>query len=247
MELWKKIVDEEGEDVLNLVLMVYANFYLAELDVVELCARWIPKRQDIEEKFLLVEHAYDEMRHAKFFKGGIKRLGLNFEDIDLQKYQLDDRSARFNKLLSSDDELAVLVGLNLYAEGTHATQEMIDLYANKPEYFPVFSKTIPDEERHVNFGRIVLMRRITESPDARRRAQHYSEEWMRHMQQYLWTDVSDAINIGIHLGYLSPDYRMRVARRFQDVMTSVGLTVNWPATGPLSALRNEAAPAAQGV
>jgi 1,2-phenylacetyl-CoA epoxidase catalytic subunit len=236
MELWEKVVAEEGRDVLDMILMIYVNLYYSELDVVDLCARWIPQREQTDEKFMLVEHAWDEVKHAKFFKGGVKTLGLNWDELNHDKYLLKDRAARFQKLFTTDDELAVLVGLNLYAEGVHATEEMIELYERKPAYFPVFSKTIPDEERHVNFGKTVLMRRIESSKEAKKRAQQYCDEWMHHMEDYLWGDIARPIDVGIQLGYLSQDYRKRVASRFEDVMTSVGLTVQWPADSKLALL-----------
>ncbi|MFZ1010699.1 MAG: hypothetical protein WAN65_27920 [Candidatus Sulfotelmatobacter sp.] len=234
MELWRQIVEEEGQEVLDLILTIYVNMYHAELDVVDLCARWIPLRSETDEKFMLTEHAWDEVRHAKFFKGAIKYLGLHWEELDMNKYLLPDREARFKRMMTGEDELNVLVGLNMYAEGVHATEEMIQLYAHKPKYFPVFSKTIPDEERHVNFGRIVLRRRVESGDAAREKAQTDCDYWMQHMEGYLWGDISRAIDVGIRLGYLDKDYRIKICKRFYDVMTSVGLTVNWPSTGHLA-------------
>jgi hypothetical protein len=237
MELWKKIVDDHGQEILDLILVLLVNFYYAELDIIDVCGRWIPRRSVLDEKFMLVEHAADEMRHAQYFKQAVEALGLKWEELDRDKYYLPDQSTRFSKLLTSEDEIEVLVGLNLYSEGVLAMEELAQLHHNKPEYFPKFGEILTDEGRHLKYGITVARRRFKDDEEARAKAQRYCDEMGQHLQQYLWDDINDAINLGIHLGYLDEDYRMKAVKRFENVMSAVNLSVNWPATGPLSAPR----------
>lgn len=241
MELWKKIVDDEGQEILDLILTLLVNFYYAELDIIDVCGRGIPRRSVLDEKLMLVEHAWDEMRHAQHFKNGVEALGLKWDELDKNKYYLPDQSTRFSKLLNSDDEIEVLVGLNLYSEGVLAMEELAQLHHNKPEYFPKFGEILTEEGRHLKFGITVARRRFKESEEARAKAQAYCDQFVHHLQQYLWEDINDAINLGIHLKYLDPDYRMKAVKRFENVMSAVNLSVNWPATGPLSEARLAAA------
>jgi 1,2-phenylacetyl-CoA epoxidase catalytic subunit len=240
MELWKKIVEEDGEDILNLILMLHVNFYQAELDIIDVCARWIPRRSVLDEKFMLVTHASDEVRHAQYFKDGVEALGLKWDELDLKQLHLGEQSERFSKLLTSDDEIEVLVGLNLYAEGVLAMEELAQLHHNKPLYFPRFGEILADEGRHLKYGITVARRRFQDNEGARQQAQKCCDEFARHLQDYLWKEIDQAINLGTHLGYLDKDYRFKVARRFENVMSAVGLSVAWPADGPLSELRRAA-------
>lgn len=237
METWEKIVADDGEEILNLILMLHINFYYAELDIIDVCAKWVLRRSVPDEKFMLIEHAADEIRHSQHFKDGIEALGLKWDELPMEKFQLEDRSERFGRLLTSEDEIEVLVGLNLYAEGVLAMEELVQLHRNKPEYFPRFGEILTDEGRHLKYGLIVAKRRLQDNPEAREKAQHYCDEFLGHMEQYLWSDITDAIDLGAKVGYLDGDYRMKCARRFENVMSAIGLTVNWPAEGPLAAMR----------
>ena len=86
MKLWEKIVKEEGQQMLDLIVMVYVNFYYAELEIIEVCEKWIPRRTNLEEKFMLLDHAADEIRHSSYFKQGVEYLGLNWDDLPHEKY-----------------------------------------------------------------------------------------------------------------------------------------------------------------
>lgn len=223
MKIWEKIVNDAGLDVLDAILTVYVNFYYAELEIVGLCAKWIPRRNIIEEKFMLVEHASDEVKHSRLFKKGVENLGLVWDELDHGKYRLKDVNSRFGQLAQSNDEMDVLIGLNLYAEGVLAMEELVQLYHNKPDFFAVFKDIIPDEAKHLKFGLTVAKRLLAESPENFNKAQKLCDFYADHIRQYLWTEISPKIDEGIKYGYLSEDYRKKSLVRFGNVMSSVGL------------------------
>lgn len=230
MKPWELIIREEGRETLDAILVVYVNFYYAELEIIDLCGRWIPHRNDLKEKFMLVEHAADEMRHAQLFKKGVEDLGLDWNDLDHSKYRLTDVNSRFAELAKSDNEIDVLIGLNLYGEGVLAMEELTQLYRCKPQFFNCFGKIIPDEVKHLKFGLAVTKRILKEYDKMREYAQRLCDFYAGHVKQYLWQEISSKIDRGIQFGYLDKDYRKQVMRRFENVMSSAGLKVTWPSS-----------------
>ncbi|MFD0391944.1 hypothetical protein ACFQ3Z_01125 [Streptomyces nogalater] len=63
-----EIIEKHGKNAWDLVLTVYVNFYYSELEIIDLCARWIPRRDDLREKQYLLHHASDEIVHARLFR-----------------------------------------------------------------------------------------------------------------------------------------------------------------------------------
>lgn len=226
MKLYEQILKEHGQECLDLILLVYLNFYFSEIEIIDLCAKWIPRRNILQEKFWLVYHASDEVRHSEQFKNGVEFLGLNWDELDFSKYRLPDISGRFGKLEESNDELEILVGLNLYAEGVLAMEELIQLSHNASQYFPAFQQILKEEGTHLGFGKEVLNRLIKESPENKKRAQSHCDWYRKHMKQYLWKDISEHIDRAIKFGLVNKNYREKTALRFNTVMSSVGLDVN---------------------
>jgi len=65
---------EYGKATLDLILVVMVNFHYSEIEIMDLCGKWIPRRTNLIEKGYLVKHANDELRHAKLFRQGVERL-----------------------------------------------------------------------------------------------------------------------------------------------------------------------------
>jgi 1,2-phenylacetyl-CoA epoxidase catalytic subunit len=223
--LAQEIVNKYGPHGLDIVLTVYVNFYESELEIMNLCAKWVPLRRDLREKGYLLKHASDEVVHAQLFREGIERLGIAWNELNPDNYRVPDISERFRKLHQSDDELEVLLGLNLYAEGVLALEEIEQLARMKPEYFHEFSRILRDEKTHVAFGATVAKRLIGESETNRKRAQEHCDWYQDHMERYLRDDLADALAWGVHNGFITDDYVARTRARFRDVMSGLGLRV----------------------
>lgn len=228
MKPYESIVEERGQAFLDAMLIIYTNFYYSELQIIDLCGRWIPRRTDLKEKSFLIRHASDEIRHAAMFRRGIEGLGLEFTDEMIEQYQVGDIGERFERLHSSDDELEVLVGLNLYAEGVLAMEELVELGEFATEYFPDFPKIAREEMVHLGFGRAVLERMFGENEKEKERAQIMCDEFAEHLVGYLRDDLGPIIDQGVEWKCVSPRYRENAIERFESVMTSVGLEVRWP-------------------
>lgn len=215
------IIDKYGRAAWDLIVTVYVNFYYSELEIIRLCERWLPRRTDLREKSYLLHQASDEIRHAGLFKEGLERLGMPWDGFDHASYQIDDIDDRFQKLHKSDDELEVLIGLNLYAEGVLAMEELYQLGRNKPEYFYNFSKIEQEERRHHAYGVTVAKRRLAESEDNRRRAKEYCKWYQEHLDNYLGGQLSETINWGIKAGFVDSDYIPRTRERFRKTMSEL--------------------------
>lgn len=219
----EEIIELYGQDAWDLILTVYVNFYSSELEIIDLCGRWIHWRSDLREKRFLLQHAADEIVHAGLFKEGVERLGLPWSEVNQEKYQIKDIDDRFQKLHESDDELEVLIGLNLYAEGVLAMEELHQLGHNKPQYFYQFDRIEREERRHVGFGITVGKRIISESDDNRRRAVEYCKWYKQHLDNYLEGQLHTAISWGIGAGFVSGDYIPRTRERFNKIMSELDI------------------------
>jgi 1,2-phenylacetyl-CoA epoxidase catalytic subunit len=221
--LAQEIAGEYGQDMLDLVLLVYVNFYNSELEIIDLCAKWIPRRENLTEKSYLLRHASDEVIHAELFKSGIEHLGIPWDEIDQRQFRIRDIDQRFEKLFDSDDELEVLIGLNLYAEGVLALEEIEQLGQSKPRYFKDFPRICRDEKTHVAFGLKVAKRLIAQSAENRARARSYCDWYHDHMNGYLGGELSAPLQTAIKHGFITADYVDRTRSRFMTVMSELGL------------------------
>ncbi len=219
-----EIVDTFGREALDLVLMVYLNFYYSELEIIDLCARWVPRRSILKEKSYLLKQGVDEILHANLFQSGVEQLGLSWSALDHARYRIADVADRFEKLYASDDELEVIVGLNLYAEGVIALEEIEQLSRNAPRYFASFPRILRDELTHLAYGRAVLRRLLQADPDNRTRAQLYCDRYRAHLANYLRGQLREPIDRAIGYGFVDKDFVASTERRFCKVMGEVGLT-----------------------
>jgi 1,2-phenylacetyl-CoA epoxidase catalytic subunit len=219
----EEIVDSYGRDAWDLILTVFVNFYYSELEIMNLCARWIPRRDDLKEKRYLLQHALDEITHAGLFREGVERLGQPWDEFDHSQYRIRDIDDRFRKLYESDDELEVLIGLNLYSEGVLAMEELHQLGLNKPQYFYQFDRIEREERRHVGFGLTVAKRLLGESEENKLRAAEHCKWYKDHLDNYLSGELSQAISWGISAGFVSGDYIARIRQRFTDTMSGLGI------------------------
>lgn len=218
-------IGKVGDPLFDAVATIYVNFYLSELRIIDLCAQWIPKRHIVKEKYYLVHHANDEVRHAELFKKGFQKLGGVIDDAAIKRYRVQDMEDRFDRLFSSDDEVEVLIGLNMYAEGVLAMMELDQLGKNVPALFPDFSQIAQDEKTHLAFGCKVLERILDDHPDERARATQIARGYREHLNGYLSSTVSGMIDFGVSINALDEDYRQKAADLYEGIMDRVGIDV----------------------
>lgn len=223
MTIRDEIVDKYGTEVWDLVLTVYLNFYYSELKIIDLCGSWLKKRGILREKGFLIYQASDELTHAKLFREGVERLGVGWDDIDHSKYRIADIDNRFDKLFATDDELEVLIGLNLYAEGVLAMEELSQLAKHKPEYFFQFARIERDERRHVAFGLSVAKRVLEEHPELRAQAVLHCLWYREHLRGYLNGELANSISRAREAGFVGADYVQRTQARFDSAVKDLGL------------------------
>ncbi|OLR94846.1 ferritin family protein [Actinokineospora bangkokensis] len=222
--LKQEIIDKYGRNAWDLILTVYVNFYYSELDIIDLCARWLPRRNGLREKNYLIRHAADEVVHARLFREGVELLGQPWHGFDHDAYRIDDIGDRFAKLFYSDDEVEVLVGLNLYAEGVLAMEELAQLARSGTPYFHQFDRIEREERRHVAFGITVANQVLEANPEARKRAVEHSKWYREHMEGYLGGQLKESIAWARDAGFVTSDYSERTRARFDDVMARIGIT-----------------------
>jgi len=223
MSLKQEIIKTYGKDAWDLILTVYVNFYYSELEIIDLCARWLPRRSSLREKNFLISHAADEVQHARTFREGVERLGQPWFGFDHEAYRIDDIGERFAKLFYSDDEVEVLIGLNLYAEGVLAMEELVQLARGRSKYFHEFDRIEREERRHVAFGITVANRILDGNTEARKRAVEHSKWYREHLEDYLGGQLKESISWAMEAGFVSGDYVQCTRRRFDDTMSKIGI------------------------
>lgn len=217
------LIEEFGQDGLDLILTVFINFYYSEQQIIDLCAKWVRKRKDFTDKSLLVLHASDEVQHANIFKNGVERLGIDWESLDLDSYIVQDIKDRFERLFNTEDEFMILVGLNMYAEGVLALEEIEQLSASRPDIFWGFDTVYTDEKNHLNYGLRVAKKYLQENPQLITRAQDHCTWYENHFIDYLENSLGKNINIAIEKGFVSPNYIENLKQRFRCVMGELNL------------------------
>ena len=218
-------IGQPGDPLYDAVATIYVNFYLSELRIIDLCARWIPRRHITREKYYLVHHANDEVRHAELFRKAFENLGGTIDEAAIEKYQVRDMEDRFDRLFRSDDEIEVLIGLNMYAEGVLAMMELRQLGKNAPELFPDFLQIAQDEKTHLAFGAKVLGRILEDEPEQRQRATESARGYREHLGSYLATTVSDMIDFGVSISALDEDYRQQAIELYEEIMDRINIDV----------------------
>ncbi|MEL7738562.1 hypothetical protein AAG614_09290 [Citromicrobium bathyomarinum] len=218
-------IGQPGDPLYDAVATIYVNFYLSELRIIDLCARWIPRRHITREKYYLVHHANDEVRHAELFRKAFENLGGTIDEAAIEKYQVRDMEDRFDRLFRSDDEIEVLIGLNMYAEGVLAMMELRQLGKNAPELFPDFLQIAQDEKTHLAFGAKVLGRILEDEPEQRQRATEIARGYREHLGSYLATTVSDMIDFGVSISALDEDYRQQAIELYEEIMDRINIDV----------------------
>lgn len=218
-------IGKPGDALYDAVATIYVNFYLSELRIIDLCARWIPQRTITREKYYLVHHANDEVRHAELFKKAFEKLGGTIDEAAISRYRVKDMDDRFDRLFQSGDEIEVLIGLNMYAEGVLAMMELQQLGKNAPGLFPDFLQIAQDEKTHLAFGAKVLARLLDEQPHERERATRIARGYREHLDSYLSSTVSDMIDFGVSINALDDDYRKKAVDLYEDIMERVAIDV----------------------
>jgi hypothetical protein len=231
----KAVVAAHGEQFYDAAATIYVNFYVSELQIIDLCGKWIPRRTRLREKFFLVHHAADEIRHSEMFEAGFTRLGGQMSEQVIGKYLVEDMGDRFDKLQQSEDELEVLLGLNLYAEGVLAMLELEQLGRNMPKVFPDFLRIATDEKIHLAYGKKVMERMLKEDPSNVARALAIAKGYRAHLDEYLWSSIDNLITYGVSVGALDANYREQAIERFEVLMDTLGLDVRSPGMAPVLA------------
>lgn len=223
ISLKQEIIDTYGQHAWDLILTVYVNFYYSELEIIDLCARWLPRRTSLREKNFLIRQAADEVVHARLFREGVERLGQPWFGFDHDRYRIDDIGERFAKLFYSDDEVEVLIGLNLYAEGVLAMEELHQLGRGRSQYFYEFERIEREERRHVAFGITVANRVLDNNTEARKRAIEHCKWYREHLDNYLGGQLKESIRWAMEAGFVAKDYIACTEARFDDVMSKIGI------------------------
>ena len=210
--------DLNREDVRQNILRIYENFYWIHLWIIDVLARWTLKRQDTDGKLNLVQQSWEERNQMEAFKQEILDLGYHWDDLDHESYMFDAMRNRYNNFMTTDDELEVLIGMNLFSEGVFGYTELEQLHKHSPELFPRFPEFCEEEAEHAEGGRQALMAILERQPELREHAATLVEKYRKALLDTASDPNFSAFLMGlIQQGLLGKDVVERAMERFGKV------------------------------
>ena len=211
--------DLEHEEGQQIVLTIYENFYWMRRHIIEMFARWILRREDVDGKLELVEHAWEEARQMKLLKQAILDLGYDWDKLDHESYFFEAVRRRYRELMASEDEFEMLVGMNLFSKGTIGYTELDQLYDHSPEIFTLFPGFRQEEGKHTEIAKQRLLQILEKKPELRPNASKIVERYRTVGLEENRTDPQLAafVKVLIEHGFIGEDAWERAMGRLNEV------------------------------
>jgi hypothetical protein len=216
------LTDLKREEVRQSVLRIYENFYWIHLWIIDVCARWTLKQADVELKLGLVQQAWEEHNQMYEFKNAILALGFEWDDLEHESYLFDAMKKRYATFMTTDDELEIVIGMNLFSEAVFGVSELEQLHDNSPEIFPRFPEYCQEEIRHGEEGKRRLLSILEQRPELRPHAITLIDKYRKSLR-----DTTSDPQFGgflmnlVQQGLLGKDVLDRVGARFHEVFQDI--------------------------
>jgi ribonucleoside-diphosphate reductase beta chain len=174
---WKKMTDEQREDILRLISMFQGGEEAVTLDLLPLMMT-IAKEGRLEEEMFLTTFLFEEAKHTEFFRLVLNAIG---ERGDLSRFHSDTYKTVFYEILpaamdrlvtdQSPEAIAEASTVyNMFVEGVLAETGYYSFYQSLEAagMMPGLLKGVgylkKDESRHISYGTFLLQRLICEHP-----------------------------------------------------------------------------------
>lgn len=189
------------------------NLYWVHLDIVEVCSKWVPRRQRHDERAWLAAQLAREAAEIPMYLGFLERLGRE-PDV---RYRIRDSLVRYQRLKDTDDEVEVFVGMNVLAQAVLGWIEHNHLYRFDPEFFAPVAETIAFDAGNWERSKIMMRRRDPEQ------LRSQFEAHRDHMLEITIPELTPLLEPVIAVGVLPQDVFKIGIDRYRETADAVGV------------------------
>jgi hypothetical protein len=131
------------------------NLYFVHLDILEVCAKWIPRREADDERIWLAAQLYRETREVPMYREYVGAVGYSPN----RAIRIPDSENRYRELKDTEDEVDVIVGMNVIAQSVIGTIEHRQLCTFDPVFFAPLVEVLAFEAGNLERVQVMLRRR----------------------------------------------------------------------------------------
>ena len=218
------------ESVARALFPLLNNLYFVHLDIVDVCSAWVPRRLRDDERQWLATQLRRETEEIPMYRALVAATGHEPNEA----FRIPDSKQRYARLKASDDELDVVVGMNVIAQGVLGALEHRQLHTYDPVLFAPLVETIAFETGNLERVKVLLRRR---DPD---RLRELMLSYHRHLLEVSIPTIMPLLEPVIALGIFRGDIVQEGLERFAAIAIDVGVEppedLHSPATDAVLAL-----------
>jgi hypothetical protein len=141
---------------------LFNNLYYVHLDIIDVCAKWLPRRERDDERAWLGLQLQRETQEIPIYRSYVDALG--FEPT--RDIRIPDSLNRYEALKASEDEVDILVGMNVIAQSVIGTVEHTQFCRFDPTFFAPLVDVLAWEAGNLERVLVMLKRRDLEHVEA---------------------------------------------------------------------------------
>jgi hypothetical protein len=189
------------------------NLYWVHLDIVDVCSKWVPRRERHDERAWLATQLQREAAEVPMYLGMVEALGST-PDVS---YRINDSLVRYARLKETEDDVEVLVGMNVLAQAVLGHIEHRCLYRFDPAFFAPFAETIAFDAGAWERARIAMGRRDPEQ------LREQLEAHRQHMFDLTIPELKPLLAPVIMAGVFPPEIIELGIERYSEVALELGV------------------------
>jgi hypothetical protein len=191
------------------------NLYYICLDIIDVCAKWVPRRQRDDERIWLATQLQRETVEVPMYLGFLKGIDRKPDP----SIRITNSTLRYQHLKESEDELDVVVGMNILAQGVFGSFEHRQFYRFDPVFFAPAFDTITFELMSTERAKEFIRRRDPE------RVKAIFARWHHHLVVESLPQLAPYISAVADVGIFDPDLPEQGERLFEQLAADVGVDV----------------------
>lgn len=184
------------------------NLYWVHLDIVEVCAKWVPRRTAGDERIWLATQLKRETAEIPMYQGLLERLGIKPDPA----MRIRDSLLRYRALKETEDEIDMVVGMNVVAQGTLGIIEHEQLSKFAPGLLDPFAEAAIGMRTDLDRAVLWLQKR-----DQAAVTEAFRRYWI-HLHEISLPELTPLLEPLIKAGVFAPDLISDARRRFAEIM-----------------------------
>jgi hypothetical protein len=191
------------------------NLFWVHHDIVEVCAKWMPRHQRDDERMWMGEQLAREAREIRMYRSLVGQLGRE-PDV---RYRIQDSLTRYRWLKDTEDYAEVLVGMNILAQAVLGWIEHNSLFTFDQTFFAEFADTIAFDAGNWQRAQIAIERQDQASIERELRRYYI------HLQQITVPELEPLLMPVIDLGILPRNAFVLGEQRYCEIAAAIGVDI----------------------